>query len=484
MPFLLLVFFIYGLAFFALGIAVALESGRSPLLVEARVMQPLAFFGLLHGVHEWLDSYLMQAAVFGMPLPVWLPIFRLGLLTASFGFLLDYGVRSLRAYPPEKPLRIFLPLGLYTLTISLSALWTILPGPSNWASLLDGLVRYLLAVPAALLAALALHRQGNAAPPDQPRLAIYLQLASVAFLVYALTQMVIQPGELFPANVINTMTFRMLSGFPIQVVRAVAASLVAFGVLHSLRQIERKRQEQLLAAEHARLEALEQQQALRRNLLDHLVRAQEEERARIARELHDETAQTLSAFSIELAILDPVAGKDTQVASVVERLRTLCRQASQGLHRLVHDLRPAQLDDLGLVAALEYLVEQHERDGLRVHMVVEGPHRVDAQVETAFFRVAQEALTNIVRHAKAAGADLRLTFDGDQAVLTVADHGCGFDPAQTFSPPRGWGLAGMRERVEALGGRLLIQSSPGHGTTIEAVLPLTPPALDVKDTGI
>jgi two-component system sensor histidine kinase UhpB len=211
---------------------------------------------------------------------------------------------------------------------------------------------------------------------------------------------------------------------------------------------------------------------MRRELLRHIVQAQEEERARIARELHDETAQTLAAFSIDVATLQMVVPDEPEVRKITSRLQSLGKRMSQGLYRLVHDLRPAQLDDLGLVPALQYLVDQDAKSKeLDVNLDIQGPvRRLDTVVETVLFRVTQEALSNVIRHAQIKRACVCLTYENQQVTLTVADSGAGFDPAQTFSPPRGWGLTGMRERVEAVGGQLNILSAPGNGTIVEVIV--------------
>ncbi|MDP2974687.1 MAG: ATP-binding protein, partial [Anaerolineales bacterium] len=112
--------------------------------------------------------------------------------------------------------------------------------------------------------------------------------------------------------------------------------------------------------------------------------------------------------------------------------------------------------------------------GLEVSLEVQGEtHRLDPIIETVLFRVAQEAVTNVARHAKTKEAQIRLVYAPEQVALRVIDSGIGFDPTETFNPPRGWGLVGMRERVESVGGKLRIQSAPGKGTTIEVVVPFS-----------
>jgi len=145
---------------------------------------------------------------------------------------------------------------------------------------------------------------------------------------------------------------------------------------------------------------------------------------------------------------------------------------SQGIYRLVHDLRPAQLDDLGLVPALQYLAEEHSRTGLKIDMSVDGPsQRLDPLVETVFFRVAQEALTNVARHAQIDHAKLNLRFQKNQVVLQVEDDGIGFHNHNS-ADRRGWGLAGMRERAESVGGELHLRSASGEGTFVEVSVPI------------
>ena len=285
---------------------------------------------------------------------------------------------------------------------------------------------------------------------------------------------------MFPARWINSDAFLSTVGFPIQLIRAVTAMIVMVGMLRAVTLVEKERQTQLLQAQQARLEALEhiqeeltERENLRRELLRHIVRAQEDERSRIARELHDETSQVLSAFSLDLATLRKITSRSKEITLLVDRLQQLGKQMSQGIFRLVHDLRPAQLDDLGLAPALRYLTERENcpPEFLVTFEVTGTERRLDQIIETVLFRVAQEALTNTRRHSKVYNALMRLLFEEDKVILWIEDQGIGFNPADNFSPPRGWGLAGMQERVNSVNGKLNIWSSPGKGTTIEVTIP-------------
>jgi signal transduction histidine kinase len=202
--------------------------------------------------------------------------------------------------------------------------------------------------------------------------------------------------------------------------------------------------------------------------------AQEEERGRIARELHDETAQFLTALSLNLATLKNLLPKEQKTIELIEELQSMTRQMSQGIYRLVHDLRPAQLDDLGLVPALQYLAEEeYKRAGLQVELKVEGGRqRLDSLVETVIFRVVQEALTNVVRHAQCDRASLELSFQSENVVLRVCDQGVGIDTKTDEVLERGWGLEGMRERVESIEGQLNIFSPETGGTIVVVKVPV------------
>jgi signal transduction histidine kinase len=476
--FLFLVYFVYGLAFFAMGIAMWLEAGRSPALAEARTLRPLAIFGLLHGTHEWLESYLLQADVLGVSTPAWLSVARLVLLVCSFIFLLLYAVQMLlQVSPRDLRLRIlrFSLFGIYALMIGFGAVHALQTVSLPVLDLLDALARYLLAIPAAALATLALRAQARSAKQEgRQALSKSLVLAAVGFGIYALAQLFVRPTEMFPAQYLNAELFRLWAGFPIQLIRACMAILITIALLGATQSVEEERKGQLLAAQQARMEALEQRETLRRELLRHTVNAQEDERGRIARELHDETSQLLSALSLELATLGAFAHRRPQMQESLERLQNLSRQMSQGLYELVYMLRPAQLDDLGLVPALKSLIEnEYHPKGLSVTLEELGtPTRFEPIIETVLFRVAQEALTNVSRHAMTGQAYVQLDYSGEQVRLTICDEGRGFDPHEPLHPPRGWGLAGMRERVEAVSGEFKIISGVNKGTTIEVVIPI------------
>ncbi|MGB7588654.1 MAG: HAMP domain-containing protein [Solirubrobacterales bacterium] len=213
----------------------------------------------------------------------------------------------------------------------------------------------------------------------------------------------------------------------------------------------------------------------RRVLLSRVISAQEEERQRIARELHDETGQSLTALGLglEAAVAD-LRSDDSQ--GLGGRLRSLAHVASEAieeLDRLVLDLRPAQLDHLGLVATLRwYTTHLRSQAGVATRVVVRGEaRRLQSDIETALFRIAQEALTNVARHANASAVEVVLTFEPDLVSLEVKDDGAGFDAEQARVAPSSVGLIGMRERAQLIGGVLAVRSKPGEGTQLSVTVP-------------
>jgi len=218
--------------------------------------------------------------------------------------------------------------------------------------------------------------------------------------------------------------------------------------------------------------AVDLSERVSRDALRRVVDAQELERARLARELHDETGQALTSILLGLKHLDDVIETDdARVATAA--LRELVVTTLQDVRRLAVELRPSALDDFGLVPAIERLAGTlAEQSELVVDLEARlGEQRLPAEAETALYRIVQEALTNVVKHASARRVSITLVRKQGFAVVVVEDDGLGFDPRTTRTGSLGF--VGMRERVELVGGRLTVESAPGAGTTIAAEVPVT-----------
>ncbi|MCP3977881.1 MAG: hypothetical protein GY716_00930 [bacterium] len=243
-----------------------------------------------------------------------------------------------------------------------------------------------------------------------------------------------------------------------------------------LERLKNERERALFEAHESREQQDETYQRLRR-LTRRLEHAKEEERRFIARELHDELGQALSAAKITLQRLSrklTTPGDARLTTDAIELINGLISRVRE----LSLDLRPPLLDELGFMPALRgYAEGQSQRTGLRIRVVAEPePDAMDPDVATAAFRVVQEALTNVVRHAGARNVEIGVDCGDERVRLSIRDDGAGFDLDQALEAAvrgRHLGLLGMRERVEALGGVLVVDSAPGRGTAITAELPLT-----------
>jgi signal transduction histidine kinase len=217
-----------------------------------------------------------------------------------------------------------------------------------------------------------------------------------------------------------------------------------------------------------------------RALSRRLVEAQESERRHIALELHDEAGQALVSLRLGLRLLERAIAEGGSVAGRVAELVETTDGVIDGLHRLATDLRPATLDHLGLEAALrEYALSAPSKFGIAVRFKAGGfgSERLPQAVETALYRVVQEAMVNVSRHARATHVDLLVERREDNVLVMVEDDGVGFEPAQVQRGDH-LGLLGMRERADALGGTLTVESAPGKGTTIVVEVPSADPYSD------
>jgi two-component system sensor histidine kinase UhpB len=274
----------------------------------------------------------------------------------------------------------------------------------------------------------------------------------------------------------------------VQLLRTIAAGTVAVFTVRALRLFDLERQREMRELSQARMEAqrrlseeVAEQERLRGELLRQTVLAQEEERRHIARELHDETSQAMTALSWKLAAVEQVLPDShreghSEVRERIRDLRQLTEQVMNDLRQLTARLRPAVLDELGLVPALiTYGDDCAARFPFKVDVQVTGTRRrLPSEVETTLYRIAQEAITNVAKHAQATHAAIHLHFNEQEAALSISDDGIGMDepPQQAAAHGKGWGLAGIYERIRAVEGNLDIRSSPDAGTHLIARVPI------------
>jgi PAS domain S-box-containing protein len=227
-----------------------------------------------------------------------------------------------------------------------------------------------------------------------------------------------------------------------------------------------------LRAEMAERERAER---ARTELLSRLVFAQEDERRRIAREMHDQFGEQLTALGLGIRALKRAFEDHPALREQVEALEEVAQQLDRDVDHMVWELRPTALDDLGLRAALaNYVQDWSRRAGVRADLHTTGlsAERLTSEVETTLYRIAQEALTNIAKHAHAESVDVILERRADHVSLIIEDDGVGFEPGGSEAPLTGFGLLGMQERAALVGATVQVESAAGEGTTVIVRMPV------------
>jgi signal transduction histidine kinase len=239
----------------------------------------------------------------------------------------------------------------------------------------------------------------------------------------------------------------------------------------------RRAQSELEDRVRQRTAELQQEQARVRGLLRRLVSAQEEQRARIARDMHDQLGQQLTALRLTLERGQQEQAAGRQAIDAFERSLALTAEINNELDFITWELRPAVLDDLGLVAALPRFIREWSQ-----HYALQAEFRSSAfragdlskEQEVVFYRIAQEALNNVLKHAHASRVDVVLETRDNTVTMVIADDGVGFDATDAETIENGYGLLGMQERATFIGAILDVESTPGQGTTIYVRCPREP----------
>jgi signal transduction histidine kinase len=307
-------------------------------------------------------------------------------------------------------------------------------------------------------------------------LATFVGFAAVLVVAWITTRHVVKPTEEL------TGAAERMAGGDLASPISVAAQDEIGQLAESLEAMRQRLRDAHGAVETTNRE-LEQRVAERTERLDQVLRqtisAQEDERRRLARELHDETAQTIAALSIALdRARDGLRGADAEATAQIGQAKALSTRLLAETRRLILGLRPTVLDDMGLLPAIRWYAESYLAErGIEVKLEAVLPaRRLPGHIEVALFRIVQEALSNVAKHAHASHVDVRLTHDGHEITLTVADDGAGFDVAQALGrrgPTESVGLLGMQERARLLGGRLEVRAREGGGTVVEVVIPVS-----------
>lgn len=470
-----IIYFFYGLAFFSMGLAIIIEGNRSTDERLRLSLRPLAAFGFVHGFNEWLDMLEHAGLVnhIGDFEYLWHGL-KLGFLTFSFISLAGFGFSLLT---PNLKIRRVALLGPLVLT----GIWGfgifILSSKYNLRldhfAIVDVWTRYSLGVPAAIAAAVGMvvqqrtFRQAGMAKFGRDAL-----VASVAFAWYGLVgQMFTKPSILWPSVFFNSDLFISWFGFPVQLLRSILAIIISISVIRFMQAFETETQRQIGVLHDLRVQEAERREALQVELFKRVISAQEAERQRIARELHDDTGQTLTAIGLGLRGITSVLSKDPQKAlENLKKLEGLTAESLVELQRMISNLRPAHLDDLGLASAIRWYVRKiKEHVDFNIEFNTIGKiYTLPDSLSTAIYRMTQEAITNVIKHASAKNVLIELCYKDKEVCLSIKDDGRGM---KRSARKESWGLLGMSERAALFGGKFSLESEIGKGVLIKVNIP-------------
>ncbi|MDQ7842339.1 MAG: sensor histidine kinase [Armatimonadota bacterium] len=521
-PRLVGVFFVYGLAFFAMGLAIALEARRTTELRLAASLKYLAGFGLLHGVVEWIDMWLLLPWPLQPAAAAVARVARLTLFAASTVLLAVFGTSLLGALVPRYRGVRWIPAALFLFWL---AYWAVGPhlnplATARWtpteASCLrchdlstaapaaaaitwvpstavgDIWVRYLIYLPASAFATAALWVQGRLfAKSGYQRPARDCRWMAAAFLANGLVAgLVVPPAHSGLARWLNYDQFLSVVGLPPQVFRAALAVLIAFFGVRILRVFDLEYARALAAAREGELRAKNEALEVARRAAEELEekvrdRTEElfqqvrrlailEERDRLAREMHDSLGQVLGFVNLKAKVAEDLIarGRPEDAGAELRQMRAAVQEAYEDVRQAILSLRSAP-QARGLVAGLqEYVQRLREQTGLAIRLEAPEELRLPPAVEAQVIRIVQEALTNVRKHARARSVEIRFSREGATAVVSIADDGRGFDVA-AVEGAKGmhFGLLTMKERAESIGGRLEVTSAPGQGTRVTLWIP-------------
>ncbi|HEU0294327.1 MAG TPA: ATP-binding protein [Anaerolineales bacterium] len=446
-----IIYFVYGLVFFILGVAIILQTRQTSRLDLARSLRWLAAFGITHGFHEWGDLFIpIQAAYLSPEVLRILYILHLVLLALSFIFLIEFGLALL--YTGKRG-RWFHWLTAILFVGWLLALVTMIPpGISDeraWRYPANALARYFIGLPGGLLAAYGLrhHTMLRIKPLDVPRIVLTLQVAGIALGVYALLAgLVPPPVNFFPGNVINRVTFTDTVGIPPLVFRSLTGMIIAVALIRAL---------EVFDVETARrIEELEQHQ---------IVTA---ERERLARELHDGAIQKVYTAGLLVESASRLADSKSEIGTRLGKSVIVLNDAIADLRRNLSELHAgSQTSAESLPTLLQKIAEDsHYTSMVNITLDMDVPdrRRLSPIRSGHVFSIVNEAMANIVRHAQAKSVEIHAHDLGVQLQIDIKDDGIGIPP----EPKAGYGLRNMRDRARLLNGDLRFANNKGTAVTL------------------
>jgi signal transduction histidine kinase len=446
--------FAYGLTFFVMGLAIALQSRSSSRLELARSLAWLAAFGIIYSLFEWGELFSPVHEAYLSPQGIErLHVVHLIFLSVSFICLFEFGVALLRPLGKGQWLH---PITLLLLAGYILFALFLLPGRFAdlhlWHDTANALARYAIGFPGALLAAYGLREQvfRFIAPLNVPHIVSTLRWAGIALILFAfLGGLIPPPVSFFPGNWLNTQSFEALVGAPPLVFQSIVGLVLAITIIRGLEifRVETER----------RIERMEQQQIL------------SAERERIARELHDGSIQTVYTASLLVDSARKHIEPESQAANRLDKAVEVLNDAISSLRRNLGELHPTPSEEDLASSLKEMAGDPQFRSLVQVSLDLSLPAgaKLASQRTGHVLAIVKEALSNVVRHAGARHVYMAARSLDGYLHLSIRDDGKGFNKDM----PPGYGLRNMQDRARLLGGRLDITSEPGKGAVISLDVP-------------
>ncbi|MBF0538213.1 MAG: sensor histidine kinase [Nitrospirae bacterium] len=503
------IYFVYGLSFFIMGYSILTQYKPNNIFKIGRIIWLLGLFGVLHGINEWLDMWtLIKGRTRALDDTRW------AFLIMSYCFLLSFGfrmclrrstpanvmVRAARAIRDESKIRsgfnrIF-SYDLWLISSIVVVIGAISVQSDDFWTTSNILSRYFMGLTGSILTAagfIMYYYREDEKLRDAANMKYKFWVLALSFLVYGILGGLIVPrGNFFPANVLNVEWFHSVTNLPVRLIRGLFVSISALNIGNILSTFQGEtncRLEEALANEKAIEGELLTSREQFRSLATRLQSLIEQERTRIARELHDEVGQSLTSLKIDIdeLLISHVASDNSHPASVrsdprlVSQINAIERSIDSvidRMHNIATDLRPSILDQLGLLAAIQWQAKRFEdRTGIKCNVRVS--HKVTSSLDsfgpeasTAIFRIFQEAITNVCRHANANKVNAFMYNKGGDFIVKIVDDGRGIEEGKIFDY-NSLGLLGMRERAAMLGWHLEIKGKPGMSTAVKILTPGT-----------
>jgi signal transduction histidine kinase len=449
-----IIYFAYGLVFFVLGLAIALQSRSYSRLDLARSLKWLAAFGFTHGFYEWGDLFIpIQTAYMSASTIRILHDIHLLLLGISFALMFEFGVTLL------KPLGEF--RWLHAVPGALFAFWffisffplpRIYPDFHSWHNVSDALARYFIGFPGGLLAAYGLrqHALDRILPLRVPHIVNMLRFAGIMLAFYAfLGGLISPPVPFFPGNILNSQTIQDAIAFPPPVLRSIVGLGLVIAIIRAL---------EVFDVETERIiESMEQQQILIA------------ERERIGRQLHDGAIQKVYTAGLLVESARKLAGKENPLGIRLEKAMQVLNDAIGDLRRSLGDLQTTHQQE-SLDSALRSLAEDPRFQSLiKVRLVLNLPENETLSPARSdhVLAIVNEALSNVIRHARADQVTITAWHEGSHLMMRIEDDGIGL----SREIEAGFGLRNIHDRARLLGGSVEVRSANGKGTLVMLEIP-------------